>query len=428
MSMQLLNELFPDMAVTGFHDNYPNLLDRSEIDVSLDWLEKRLGKRISDEIIVSKLKRLGFETSIKGDTIHVIAPTWRSTGDVSIPDDIMEEVARMYGFEHFEPTPINAIFEGAINQLEVDVDRKVREYLACRCGMQEVFTYPWVSDDYINAVLTSNECMLELSAPPSPNEKFLKSTLVPNLCKAAADNLRFYDEFAIFESAQVFFDRDYSSMYDSREKLPYQRRHVAGVFVGNPEDLDSLFKKTKGVIEALPRYTHIEPFELSQIDKPVWADNVVWLNISHAGELIGCLALLSKKVALDCGIKNSAVMLFELDVDSLKPYLSRTNKFIHIPEYPMTDYDMSLLFDLSVSWKEMYEVITGKMGPDTLIRDVIFIEEYTGKQVPDGKKSVTIRLVIGSLKKTLTSEEIEGCASAVVKRLNKTIGAELRKM
>jgi len=251
---------------------------------------------------------------------------------------------------------------------------------------------------------------------------------VPNLCKAASDNLRFYDEFAIFESAQVFFDRDYSSVYDSREKLPFQRRHVAGVFVGNPEDLDSLFRKTKGVIEALPRFTHIEPFELSQIDKPVWADNVVWLNVSHAGEEIGCLALLSKKVALDCGIKNSAVMLFELDIDSLKPYLSRTNKFVHIPEYPMTDYDMSLLFDLSVSWKDMYEVITGKMGPDTLIRDVIFIEEYTGKQVPDGKKSVTIRLVIGSLKKTLTSEEIEGCASAVVKRLSKALGAELRKM
>ena len=92
----------------------------------------------------------------------------------------------------------------------------------------------------------------------------------------------------------------------------------------------------------------------------------------------------------------------------------------------MTEYDISVLFDLPVTWEEILAAITSKKGPNDLLQDVSFVEEYRGRQVPDGKKSLTIRLVIGSLKKTLTSEEIEGCANTVVKRLNKTFGAGLR--
>ena len=426
IAMRMFGELFPEMSVTGFRDNYPQRLVRSEIDVSLDWLKRRLGKRIPDEVIRNKLERLGFELTIDGDAMHVIAPTWRSTGDISLPDDIMEEITRMYGFENFEETTITTSFTGSINQPAIDVDRRIREYLAFRCGFSEVFTYPWIGDEYINAVLPGSEGMLKLSTPPSPNEQYIRSSLLPNLCKAVADNLRYYREFSIFESAQVYFDRDYCSPNDSRELLPLQRRHIAGAIVGNSEDYRILFRKAKGVVEAMPRYVHIEPTVFEKGEKPVWADDVIWMGIKHDGCEIGNLALLSKKSALDCGIKNSAVMLFELDIDSLVPFPSRTNTFVHIPEYPMTDYDISMLFDLTVKWDEIRDAITGKRGPDDLLKGVSFIEEYRGRQIPDGKKSLTFRLVIGSLKKTLTSEEIENCASSVAKRLKKTFGAELR--
>ena len=431
LAMSMFGELFPSLSVTAFHDNYPKKMETSKIDVSLDWLEKRLGKHFSNEELSSRLERLGFSVSFDGDTMHVAAPSWRSTGDISIPDDVMEEVARMHGFENFEPAPIVTAFEGSINQTEIDTDRKIREYLAFRCGMNEVFTYPWVSDEFLSAVHGSGAClntdgMLALSAPPSPHEHYVRTSLLTNLCKAAADNLRYFDEFAVFESAQVFFDRDYSSQYDPRESLPLQRRHIAGAYVGSPDKLDQIFRKAKGTLEALPGYVHIEPFTFGKIEKPVWADDVVWLSISHCGEHVGDLALLSKKASLDCGIRNSIVMLFEIDLDSLKPYPSRTNAFTQIPEYPMTDYDISMLFDLQVTWDEIKEAITSKKGPDSLLRDVAYVEEYKGRQVPAGKKSITIRLLIGSLKKTLTSEEIESCAGSVVKRLTKALNAELR--
>ena len=426
LAMQMFTDLFPGMSVTGFSDNYPEHLKRSMIDVSVDWLEKNLGKRIPDSEIACKLERLGFEVGFDEDIMRVTAPTWRSTGDVSIPNDILEEVARMHGFENFEPTLITTTFENAINQPEIDIDRKLREYLAFRCGMTEVYTYPWVSDEYLHAIFPDSADILSISTPPSPDERYLRSSLLPNLCKAAASNQHHYDEYMIFESAQVFFDRDFSAKYDPRESLPLQRRHIAGACVGSFDRVNSLFRAAKGILEAMPRYVHIEPPAFVQEEKPVWADGVMWLNIVLGGDIIGNLGLLSKKASLDCGIRDNAVMLFELDIDSLKPYPSRTNKFERLPEYPMTEYDVSLLFDLAVKWEEVYSIITGKKGPDNLLRDVSFVDEYKGSQVPDGKKSVTFRLVIGSLNKTLTSEEIENCAKAVIKRLTKTLGAVLR--
>ena len=426
IAMKMFADLFPGMSVTGFCDNYPTRLAKSEIDVSLDWLAKRLGKRIPNDQIARMLERLGFEVSFAGNTMHVVAPTWRSTGDISIPDDMMEEVARMYGYENFEPTPITTTFENAINQTEIDIDRKIREYLAFRCGMREIFTYPWMSDKYLNAVLSNNDGMLSLSTPPSPDEHYVRSSHLPNLCKAVAGNLRFFGEFALFESAQVFFDGDFASVHDARESLPRQRRNVAGACVGDPEKVNVLFRKAKGIIETLPDYVHIEPITFERVEKPVWADNVVWLNILHGGERIGHLGLLSKKSSLDCGIKNNAVVLFELDIDMLKPYPSRTNKFMHLPEYPLTEYDVSMLFALSAKWADILDVITESKDSDELLRRVSFVDEYKGRQVPDGKKSITFRLIIGSLKKTLTSDEIENCAGAIVKRLQKTFEGELR--
>ncbi|MDR0653685.1 MAG: hypothetical protein LBG12_10340 [Synergistaceae bacterium] len=106
--------------------------------------------------------------------------------------------------------------------------------------------------------------------------------------------------------------------------------------------------------------------------------------------------------------------------------LSRTNKFEHLPEYPRTEYDISMLFDVPVKWEDIYNAVTSKKGPENLIRSVSFVSEYRGKQIPEGKKSVTLRLVIGSLTKTLTSVEIESCAGTVIKRIKKAVGGELR--
>ena len=425
LSMQLLGQLYPEMKVTGLVDEYPRHLKQAEIDVPLSWLERRLGKRLPPEEIRHKMELLGYGISFSGDNMHVVVPTWRSTGDVSIQADIMEEVARMYGYENFEAEPITTTFDGAINQLDKDLERRIKEYLAIRCGMQEIFTYPWMEESYVNAVLQSTEGILSLSTPPSPAERFVRSSLLPNLCKAVVKNERYFNEFSIFETAQVFRDENYTSPYDPREKLPSQRKNVAGAFVTTDKDITALFRKAKGVVEMMARYVHMETLTFRQTEKPVWADNVVWLNIYRGEEKVGDLALLSKKVSMACGIKNLNVMLFQLDQDSLVPLKSRTNTFTHMAEYPMTDYDISLLLDGSVQWKDVLQTVGGIKSE--LLHGASFVDEYRGKQVPAGKKSLTLRLSIGSKEKTLTSSEIEEVASNVLNKIAKRFGAELRR-
>lgn len=425
LSMQLFSDLYPEMKVTGLVDEYPRHLKQAEIDVPLSWLERRLGKRLSPDEIKHKMELLGYGITFNGDNMHVVVPTWRSTGDVSIQADIMEEVARMYGYENFEAEPITTTFDGAINQLDKDLERRIKEYLAIRCGMQEIFTYPWMEESYVNAVLQSTEGILSLSTPPSPAERFVRSSLLPNLCKAVVKNERYFNEFSIFETAQVFRDENYTSPYDPREKLPSQRKNVAGAFATTDKDITALFRKAKGVMEMMARYVHMEALTFRQTEKPVWADNVVWLNIYRGDEKVGDLALLAKKVSMACGIKNMNVMLFQLDQDSLVPLKSRTNTFTHLAEYPMTDYDISLLVDGSVQWKDVAQTVRGIKSE--LLHGAAFVDEYRGKQVPAGKKSLTLRLAIGSKDKTLTSAEIEEVASGVLNKIAKRFGAELRR-
>ena len=348
----------------------------------------------------------------------------RSTGDISIKDDVMEEVARMYGYDNFESTPFTTSFEGAINQKDISLVRNIKEYLAIRCGMQEIFTYPWMNDTFVNAVMQDTTGMLRLSTPPAPELSWLRSSLLPNMCEAVMKNERYFDDFSIFEEAQVFTDTDYTSPYDETESLPKQRRNIAAAVASGTRNVNELFREMKGFLAYMPRYTHMEGFTFKKDVKPVWADSVVWQNIYVGETKVGDLGLVAKKVTMECGIKNLTVVVFEMDTTLLKPLISRTNKFTHLAEYPVTDYDISMLFDSATTWEEIDAVIAKKpAGP---VKAADFVDEYRGKQIPAGKKSVTIRLTIGSNEKTLTSDEIEAAAGSVMKQLSKRLGAELR--
>lgn len=431
-AMEIFRREFPNMRVAGAVDVYPSPLAPKEIEVSLDWLARRMGRRLSDGELRATLERLGFAVSISGDSMHVTAPSWRSTGDISLPDDIMEETARLIGYENFEAAPITTTFTAAINQRETSMPRRMREYLSFRCGMNEIFTYPWVRTDLIEATGADRSEMLEISTPPSPEERFVRSSLVPNILGAVADNARYFDEFSLYELTQVFSKAEFSAPYDERERLPRQRRHLAGAFVGDSgaDSLMRLWREAKGALEEMPRFIHAEPLSFAQSSRPAWADETVWLNVTTAdGGVIGTLALVAKKCALACGIKNHSVVAFELDVDCMVSLVSRTNTFVHLPEFPRVDYDISMLFDESVKWEQIAALAYTKndaKDPNALVKSVAFVGDYRGKQIPAGKKSITLRLVIGSDKKTLSGDEIEKAAAVVTKRLTKQLGGELR--
>ncbi|MDO5562499.1 MAG: phenylalanine--tRNA ligase subunit beta, partial [Synergistaceae bacterium] len=420
VAVRMFNKEFPGAKITGYTDNYPAPLDTAKVSVSLDFLRKRLGSELSAEDVKATLGRLGFKTEISGDMLMVEAPSWRSTGDISLPDDILEEVARLMGYENFDFIAPTVKLEKAINQRAPEIERAVREYLAFRCGMQEIFTYPWIEDSYIEASGADTSEMLALSTPPAPNESRLRSTLIPGMMKAVCDNLRYFDSFMIFELTQVFFNRNFHSINGTAELLPEMSRHLAGAFVGS--DAGTLFRKAKGAIEFMHRAAQMEQLSFAQTAKPEWADESAWINVTLGEETIGVIGLVSPKASRSAGIKRNLAVLFELDVEKLVPLASRQNTFTHLPAYPLVDFDLSVVFDDNVTWAEIEAVVK----KTELVKKVSFVDEYRGAQVGEGKKSISFRTWIGSDEGTLTSDKIDAVTKQVMKKINKRFGGDVR--
>ena len=419
LALSLFKEIFPESKVVAFNDVYPVKTKNEKIDVSEEFLNTRLGKKIDKETITRVLTRLGYEVNYKNGLYSVVVPTYRSTGDVSLKDDVMGDIARLLSFESFEAQPLTISFDHAVLQNKVFLETRIKEYLSSRCGFYEIFTYPWINEKYINAASINKEDSIKLATPPSPEEAYLRSSLVPGMLEAISKNLRYFDNFKMFEMTQVFSKGEYHESSED-ETLPIHRKMLTGSVVGsNPKEI---FYELKGVIENIARYTHMKELSFStECDKPSWADINAYLAIKLDNEVIGYMGLLSVKTMNDAKIKRTNAAIFEINSDKFVPLESRTNKFKHIPVLPSVEKDLSLIVDENITWAEMTKYIRSKAS------SIKFIEEYRGNQIPEGKKSIMLRVTFDSGDTTLTSEEINTKLDAIIRTLNKMCGAVLRE-
>lgn len=418
LALSLIKEIFPDSKIIKYTDLYPNETKKNEIKVSEEFLDTRLGKKIPQEKIKQILTSLGYEISYKDGQYDVIVPTWRSTGDVTIKDDVMGDIARILSFDSFEAKPITITFEHSVKQNDVLLERRIKEYLAERCGFYEIFTYPWIEEKYINAAGVDINKSIKLATPPAPDLAYLRSSLIPGLLEAISKNLRYYDEFRLFDYEEVYEKGDYRPSSDD-EVLPIQKNYLAGCIVG--KDAKELFYSAKGVIENMARYCHMEEINLEQIEKPSWADKNAYLNITKNGEIIGALGLLSVKVMSETKIKRTNVAMFEINCDKFVPYASRTNEYERLPELPLVEKDLSIIVDENVMWNQIEDSIKSK------VKELEFVDEYRGNQIPEGKKSITLKVKILNEGTTMTSEQINERMNSILKVLDKKCGAKLRE-
>ena len=418
LALNLIKEVFPESKVVKYCDNYVNKTENNKIKVSEDFLDRRLGKKIPRETIERILKALGYEVTYKDKEYDVVVPTFRSTGDVTLKDDVMGDIARILSFDSFEAKPITMVVDHAVKQNEVLLDRRIREYLAYRCGFYEIYTYPWIDEKYIKAARIDTTDALRLATPPAPELAYLRKSLVPGMLEAIAKNLRYYDEFKLFECKQVYQKGDYRPSSND-EVLPIQTNFLTGCVVG--KDAKEVFYEAKGVIENMARYTHMENISLEQREKPSWADINVYLNIFKDNEIIGSLGLLSVQVMADSKIKRTNVAMFEMNFDKLVSLTSRTNTYERLPELPLVEKDLSILVDDNVSWENIENSIK------QIVKEIEFVDEYRGNQVPEGKKSITLKVRMLNQGTTMTMEQINEKMHNILKVLDKKCGAKLRE-
>ena len=418
LALELIKEIFPDSKIIKYADVYPNKTENNKIKIEEKFLDTRLGKKIEKEKIEQILTALGYEISYNNGEYEVIVPTWRSTGDVTIKDDVMGDIARILSFDSFKAKPITITFEHFVKQNDVLLERRIKEYLAERCGFYEIYTYPWIEEKYIQSAGIDMSKSLKLATPPAPDLAYLRSSLIPGMLEAISKNLRYYDEFKLFDYEEVYEKGDYRPSSND-EILPIQKNYLTGCIVG--KNAKEIFYEAKGVIENMSRYCHMEDIKLEKIEKANWADINAYLNITKNNEIVGTLGLLSVKVMTDSKIKRTNVALFEINADKFIPYASRTNEYERLPELPLVEKDLSILVDEEVTWKEIEESIKSK------VKEVEFVDEYRGNQIPEGKKSITLKVKILNEGTTMTSEQINEKMNNILKILDKKCGAKLRE-
>lgn len=415
----LVRELQPEATLTGFQDLAPRPTAQAPVSTSLDYLESRLGASLEAGDVVRGLETLGFDVTLNGRALDVVAPTWRSTGDVSGPHDLLEEIARLKGYDNFAFVPAEVQLVAKAIDARAQFERRLRDLLTLSGGMYEVVTYPWVKREFLDAAGVDASAAPRLHVAPAPDQDTVRPSLIPNLLEAVAANLGFFDTFRIFEIGRVFPGGTVAGD-DPAERLPLQPRRVAGALAG--PDAAALFREAQGLLEVLPRVAHGAPLAMTAADGPAWADAAARLAIAGPHGPAGTLAVVTKRARRMAGIKRGELVMFELDLDALAPLPSRENRFDPIANYPQADVDLSLVFDTATSW----EAIAGVAAAAEGVRAVAFVDDYRGKGIPDGRKSITLRLRVGVAGRTLRSEEINAIGNAVRAALGTTLGAEAR--
>jgi len=410
--LYLIKKNIPEAEIIEYIDNYPVKPENINIEIKHNFIEKRIGQSFSKKEVVDILTRLGFEIDEKNKIYKIKVPSWRATGDISIPEDIIEEVARIYGYDNLKEKVEKVEMNKAKFQLEFDLENKIKNYLSLGCGMNEVFNYPWLDEKILNKFNLSDKNYIEIDNPPAEENRFLQISLIPNLIKNAQDNLRYFSKFKLFELARVFKPGQDKSFGD--DVLPEQPKMLAGIIVSK----DDVFFEIKGIIEkfSIFNFQFSNNFQLNNLQ---FLNKEKFLGIFLDDREIGWLGEMQDK------IKNKNIGLFEINFSKLcrnDALHCSMLKYQQIPQFPLIERDIAIEVDWDVKWGDVSSAVSKAMADENVIKNIIFLSEFDLSE----KKSLAFK-VIYQADRTLKDEDVKIIENKIIKLLKKKFNAELRK-
>lgn len=399
--VKLLKDVDTGIAVSSsLSDVYAKKYDIVSITVEKALIDKYMGQSLSKDRIVEILKALEFKVAVDGDIFHVDVPTFRATKDVTIKADIIEEVTRIYGYNNIEPQPIKAELE-PLNYNEARIiDHKVKEIFAENYGFSEVHSHVWY-DNKVNTRLGVGERDgLKIINSCDGNNGVLRDSLAPIMINFAAENKKNYDEFGIFEIGGVF-------TIENKESLCEEHKNLCLLIASKSESEDELFYKAKGILTSLLKAIKKIDLEYAKANKILeytWVHPIKAAEVSYKGDNFGYISVVHPKVKENVDKKLNMVII-EINMFRVHDLEEKQISYQEPSKYPQVTMDLSLLIDKNI----MFERINSELSDfehDLLIEHK-FIDIYSGKGIPDDKKSMTFNFRIGSKEHTLSSEEIE---------------------
>lgn len=412
-AVELIKETCPEAEIVGtVIDSYDKPYDKLSIDTSINFLQKRLGTTdITEEFIREKLTSLGF--GLEGD-LKISVPSWRATKDVSIAEDIVEEVGRMYGYDNIKPYSLEfEVAPTAVNKTR-SLERTLKAQLTDGLGFTEVMTYPWTGDKQLGQYGLSSEGLMTLKNAVSEDCKFMRSHAMPHLIDAISENVKYFESFKLFDFGRIY---DVSQMIGL---LPTEKFKLTGAIVPafKKKDLQTdTFYEAKAVVQDLLSAAGINGAQVKPLGGELnkWVHPGIAAGIYRGKQLLAEIYKLHPAVAEAKGIRNN-VYLFQVHINELEK-AERKFKYKPIVKFPGVPFDITVV----AKEKELagnIELIIKKATKKSL-RDISVFSVYQGEEMEAGTKSVSFRMTFGADTHTLKPDEVESLQNSVIQALDK---------
>ncbi|NKE06315.1 phenylalanine--tRNA ligase subunit beta [Mesobacillus selenatarsenatis] len=390
------------------------------VSTSLGKINKVLGTDLEMKQVEDIFARLKFETSVDNDTITVTVPTRR--GDITIEEDLVEEVGRLYGYDNLPTTlPEGQSTPGHLSEYQ-NKRRVVRRYLE-GAGLYQAVTYSLTSAEKATQYALDKREPVELAMPMSEDRSLLRLSIVPQLLEVLKyNNARQMESIAVYETGAVF-------LKTSNEELPEEREHLAAAITGlweshpwQGEKKPVDFFVLKGIVEGLfsklglDRQLGFVKAELDGLHPGRTAD--ILLN----GKTIGFIGQVHPTMQKSLDLKETYV--FELSLKNLLEAETAPLQYTAIPRFPSVSRDIALVVDKGTAAGDLEKVITEAGG--SLLKEVNVFDLYEGEKMEEGKKSLAFSLKYFDPEKTLTDEDIAKAHNKVLAALEEKAGAVLR--
>ncbi len=420
-AVKLMVELCGGKAAAGIIDVHPG--KRKDVRVTLT--QKRLHTLLGMEFRVAQVRQvlssLGFSCRwVPPDRYVVRVPYWRT--DVSIADDVVEEIARIIGYDQLPTTRLHGELPVTWPQPRRELRGRVADILATT-GMQEVVTYSLTTLERLRKVLGPEHLAahppLRIANPISQEQEYVRTSLRASLLTALADNVRHSDDLtALFETARIYLSRP--------DDLPEEVETVAAVITGRLPDRwgqprgDPVgFYEAKSYLDLLLDRVGASAEYADAKDHALLPGRTAALVVN--GQQVGLVGQVHPRVAAGFDLENPVAM-FEVDLDALLPHVSGPRRYQALAPYPSVEEDVAVIVDGDVPAARVRAII--QAAP--LVRSVRLFDVYSGPQVPSGKKSLAFSVSYQAADHTLTDKEVRKQQERILARLRQEVGAVLR--
>ncbi len=407
-------------------DRYKKRVSCQKIKLDLNYIEKLLGEKVSKKKIKKTFKSLEFKivaSTTKSITVEI--PTFRQ--DILIPEDLIEEIGRIVGFEKIKPIfPVLSV-KAPERNFNIFWRNRVKDILK-EFGFTETYNYSFFGDKEADIFGYKKEDLIQVKNPVSLEQKYLRSSLIPNLMRNIEKNQKFKGisqkvytkRIKLFELGKIFLKNNFSeknmlsgTIADKEAKLSSE------IFFNLKGTIDSLLNKL-GITNIL--YDDFEPTP-EESKKSVW-NKERCAELKVGDEEIGFLGEINPSVCKKLKLSGK-IVLFDIDFGKLKNLATEEQEYQPISVYPSAVRDLAVLVPIDIKVAEVLNLMNTAGGK--LVRDIDLFDEYVGENLPRGRKNLAFHVIYQAEDRTLTSKEIDGIHKKIIRELEKNPQWKVRK-